>query len=70
MRHVAWQLGNPTLWVEVDPDDSRPDRDRRFEVVATGERFDPGQEWVSAYHGSCVSDNLVFHIYELVEAPA
>lgn len=62
VRHVAGQHGNPTLWVEVDPDDPRGGRLRSFEVVATGQSFrldDP------MYLGTALLDGLVWHVYEL-----
>lgn len=60
VRAVDWQDGNPTLWIEVDPD--KEPKPRRFNVVATGERFDPGD---AIYLGSASGDALVFHVYEV-----
>lgn len=64
VRAVAWQLGNPTVWIEVVPESDETLR-RRFRVIATGERFDLAQyEW-AVYRGSAISDELVFHVYEV-----
>jgi len=65
VRAVAWQHGNPTLWIEVNPEGKS--RLRRFRVVATGEPFEPRSPrgFEATYVGSAVSDALVFHVYEL-----
>lgn len=62
IRAIAWQNGNPTLWVEVDPDG--PIHKRRFAVVATGQRFSVNTYDHDAYIGSAISDELVFHVYD------
>jgi hypothetical protein len=66
VRAVAWQHENPTLWIEVDPD--KEPKPRRFNVVGTGDRFDPGDRYDpdgALYVGSAISNDLVFHVYEV-----
>ena len=63
VRSVAWQHDNPTLWIEVETD--KPPQPRLFRVKATGERFDAGTELIGQYVGSAISDDLVFHVYEI-----
>lgn len=68
IRHVAWQMGHPTIWAEIDPDDPRGMRYRRFEVIATGQRFNPtGLQMI--FHGTThdPDEGHVWHIYELVQ---
>lgn len=60
---VAWQRGNPTMWVEVDP--TAPLAERRFIAVPTGEPFGLVAEGRTPYIGSAIGDELVFHVYEL-----
>jgi hypothetical protein len=67
VRHVATQHGKPTLWIEVDPDDERGTRYRRFEVVATGQPISAQPPFGIVYHGTVFVDALVWHIYELVQ---
>lgn len=63
VRAVAWQHDNPTMWIEVSPYDLPVPR--RFIVVATGT---PLPEGLSLWHlGSCISDELVFHVYEVIQ---
>lgn len=72
VRHVHWQHDTPTVWIEVDPDDSRGTRQRRFEVVATGERWDkPTGPLGYVYHGTAhdLDNGHVWHVYEIVLPP-
>ena len=63
---VAWQRGNPTMWIEVDLD--APLTERQFIAVPTGEPFELqllNLDGRTPYIGSAVGDELVFHVYEL-----
>ena len=59
---VAWQNGNPTIWAEVDPDAERK-AIRSFAAVPTGSPWSKPEG--ATYLGSAVSDELVFHVYEV-----
>ncbi len=54
---VAWQHDRLTVWCEVDADDADT---RTLRVVATGGDVPRG-----VHVGSAVSDELVFHVYEV-----
>lgn len=68
---VAWQWGGIALWAEILLDVDVPAlRPRRFQVIATGERFEPAAldgDGRTLYVGSAISDELVFHVYEVPE---
>lgn len=71
--HVAFQFGNPTIWVEVAVN-GEP-KEHRFEVIATGKQFvrpDEEDELSIEHRGSCISpdSDFVFHVYELVRRDA
>lgn len=56
---VAWQKGLPTIWIDHYVEGSKSLRG--FEVIPTGMEF-PG---IGEHVGSAVSDELVFHVYEV-----
>lgn len=66
--HVAFQYGNPTIWVEVAVNGEA--KEHRFEVMATGQHFarpEPEETLSIVHRGSCISpDGFVFHVYELL----
>jgi hypothetical protein len=56
---VAWQHELPTLWIAHDL--HAPKLLRSFEAIPTGTPI-PG---IGVHVGSAISDELVFHIFEL-----
>lgn len=57
---VQPQRGAVTLWAEVDPTARRVDR--RFQIVGTGNNFDPNG---ARYLGSAQTGIFVWHVYEM-----
>lgn len=56
---VAWQKGNVVIWIEHQVEAGK--YQRGFEAIPTGVDF----IGIGTHVGTAVSDDLVFHIYEI-----
>lgn len=66
VRYFDVQNGEPTMWVEVDPNAlSEP---RRFDVYGTGHSLAAPAGLTPRYVGSWQVPPFVWHLYELVSA--
>ena len=72
IRDVATQHGMPTVWIEVDPDDTDT-WSRTFTAYGTGHEIPDDDEDVELrFVGTChdvAGAGLVFHIYERIARP-
>ncbi len=59
IRYFGLQHGEPTLWVEVDPDAEQ--EGRQFRQIGTGHLFEVG----SLYIGTWFEGPFVWHLYEV-----
>ena len=63
-RFFSVEQGEPTLWAEVDTDQSL--QPKQFKLIGTGHKLSDRAETGQRYIGTCHHGPFVWHLFEVV----